>query len=208
VAFQPIPNTAKILLQGSIEGQLCENVFYAQQGAPYDSSSLATLADAVASWMTDPTTLGNYGTGFRFTGVKVISMEDDTGLQVEVPVLGAFGTAAGRQVPNNVAVAIHKIGTVGGRHGKGRVYHPAITDTFMADVNTLTTASAEALCDLYRGLRDVVAAIPGAATVLGYAELVNAGVPLAIGVFIQILDFACRDLTVDSQRRRLPGRGA
>jgi hypothetical protein len=117
------------------------------------------------------------------------------------------GTATGQAMPNNVSAAIHKVGTVGGRHGKGRVYHPSLASSLMSGPNLLSTVAATALCDNYRNLRDVVAGVVGAAWTLGYAELVDGGVPLTIGVFIEILDFICKDRTVDSQRRRLPGRG-
>lgn len=207
LAFIPIPNTAKILVQGLYFGQQVENVFYAKQGAPYDASSLAVLADAVSTWQLDPFSLQVLPTDFEYTGVKCISMEDDSGLNIEVPLTGDFGIALGAPLPNNVSLAIHKVSSVGGRHGKGRVYHPGLTASFMEDANTVASGYAAHICEMYRNLRDVVAAIAGGATVLGYAELVDGGAPLAIGVFIQILDFACKDRTVDSQRRRLPGRG-
>ena len=177
MAFQPIPNTAKIILQGSLAGQLCENIFYARQGAPYDLTTLAELADAVSVWMVAPGTMSHYGTDFRFTSVRCISMEDDTGLQAEVPVLGDFGTHDGVNLPNNCTIAIHKIGTVGGRHGKGRVYHPGMTTTMLSDANTLSTAESTAICGSYRNLRDAVAAIAGGAAVWGVRILPRPGFP-------------------------------
>ena len=81
MAFQPIPNTAKIILQGSLAGQLCENIFYARQGAPYDLTTLAELADAVSVWMVAPGTMSHYGTDFRFTSVRCIAREDCAGFK-------------------------------------------------------------------------------------------------------------------------------
>lgn len=180
---------------------------YVHNSSPLDSGQCAVIADAVASWALDAGTLATLGTDFQFTAIKVTALDTDESPTAEVPVAGAFGTHSGALLPNNVSLAIHKTSAIGGASAKGRVYHPSLTAAQLEDANTVSDTSATEICEVWRNLRDVVAAIDGLSAVLAYVSYVHAGVPRVAGLVIPILDFICKDRTVDSQRRRLPGRG-
>lgn len=207
MAFQPIPNTAKLLLQFVVDGQKVENVFYAQDEGGWTPSKLMVLAQAAfdeieTNWMS------SFNSDCSLVSVVARDMSTEGGSLVTFGGSGPVGgTQTGTPAPNNVTLAIHKVLGISGRHSKARAYWPQIRVNDLVSPNTIAASAAATICQHYRDLKVAIETVDGITALLGSAELVDGGVALAVGIFHTILDFVCLDLVVDSQRRRLPGRG-
>lgn len=93
------------------------------------------LADSVDSVYEGSTMLqvGNIGSQFTYLGVEATLMTASGPVLAAVPQ-AKTGTATGQRVPINSAVLVAKVTDVGGRRGRGRLYHP---------VTMLDTAAVE-----------------------------------------------------------------
>jgi len=118
--------------------------------------------------------------------------------------IGAMGgrtPATGQTyLPNNVTIALKKSSQRAGRSYKGRLYAwPFLTsDLDLTNKNQISPDFALTLFSVYGALNT---ALTGDGLTLGVASNVLAACTAPI-------DFILVDRTIDSQRRRLPGRGA
>lgn len=211
MAFIPIPLTAKIVVKAMLSGQQCHSIFYAKadQGE-WNAASLEDLADAViAAWQQNMLAL--VGANYSFESVEARDMSSSAGEVVEVAVTGqklGTATSGGAVLPNNVNLSIKKLSTVGGRTGRGRIFWP-ITLSGMLDASgqTVNAAFADSVCQNLRDVKDFIETTLLGQVLVGFASLYFEGLPRIEGIFREVVDFVCPDKTLDSQRRRLPGRG-
>lgn len=118
-----------------------------------------------------------------------------------LPLAGTLGQAS---MPNNVSIAVSLRTGLTGRSARGRWFWQGLTEGQVADneVNAGAAVSIVAAID----------ALVGAISLLGYALVIvsfrSGGVPRPGGpVYFVVNDALLVDTVVDSQRRRLPGRG-
>ncbi len=204
MAFIPAPNTAQIDMVFMYNGQRCENVYHVQQETPYDQTSLAVLAALFKNWWdTDmrplcPNTLG-------LVLIVARSLESESAPTIEyssgLPIAGAITTVG--QLPNNVTVAVKWTTALRGRSYRGRTFHLGLRDD-MVTGNTVDPTALTALQGGYQGLIDDLDGLPGDLVVV---SRYHNNAPRVTAVVTPVQGFSI-DSTVDSQRRRLPGRGS
>lgn len=202
MAFVPVPDTVQVETVFNYNSEIVENVYHCQFQVAYDENDIANLLDTFRTWWStnmvplvpDALDLINLiGTDQDSqTGPRV---EDATGLPIS-------GGSADVPMPGNVTLAVRWLTGQRGRSFRGRTFHVGLgegavtgNEVNAAKVSDLTTAYAQLLTDLSTfGAPLVVASrfANGAPRVTGVATLVTS-------VFI--------DSSVDSQRRRLAGRG-
>lgn len=208
--FVPVPNTAEFEIIMTLDGQRIENTLYADLGAPWDAAALNAACDVLANWWVDnmaPLTSDQV----TLLAVEGTSLESNTAPvganSVGTPQVGLQG----EPVPNNCALAVSFRTALRGRSFRGRNYVAGLAE---ADVNrshvdaTLVTQIEAAYNALVTAFGD---APVGAAWVVvsrfSGVDVNHKPIPRTTGVTTPITSAHIVDDVIDSQRRRLPGRG-
>lgn len=202
--FVPTANTAQVETVYNWSGQIVENVFHYEHpsGAP-TMADLVAITDAVRSYiatnlvplMADTITL------LRVVG-KLIDVADGlfyvstTGL----PQAGGGGSPA---LPNNVSAAYSWRTSASGRSFRGRSFVVGLQEGHVTE-NNLTPAATTAFGTALHGLIAVGGDAGWEMVIVSKSHL---HVPRVAGVTTPVTAAFFTNTTIDSQRRRLPGRG-
>ncbi len=206
MAFIPAVNTARVSAHFSQDGQQVENVFYVQKSTALTTADLVALGSAYVTWW-----IANMrsfsAANLSLVEVVVQDMTTISGTQIVFTTgLPVAGLSASPALPNSITLAIKEITGLGGRSFRGRQYILGMTQVFLnSDQNTVTAGTLTTLAGAYNALLSAINAISGMAMVV--ASFFHLGAPRATAVLTPITSFAFADNVVDSQRRRLPGRG-
>jgi len=200
--FVPFTNVAQVATRFTQQGQQVENVYHVLFPAEPDSPTLLAMCAAFKTWWVNELQ-SNVCSEVSLNSVIATDLTTDVGVGVEystgLPLLGLNTDAS---VPMNVTLAISWLTAARGRSFRGRTYHVGMCRT---DVVGSTIIAAEIL--LLRGSYGaLITDVATAGGVLVVASRRHAGVARTIGVATEINGVSI-DNTVDSQRRRLPGRG-
>lgn len=184
--------------------QQCENVFHCYRSAGWDAGSLNTVGGTFANWWTTDMR-GYIANTVSLERIITRDLTTESGVGTEVTLgLPAAGTAVAPALPNSVSVAV-KWGTgLAGRSFRGRTFHIGLCED-QVTANKLVTSVQNNLNDAYDNLR-VVLDNAILAIEFGVLSRYHAGAPRANGILTPILGVSI-DPVIDSQRRRLPGRG-
>jgi len=200
--FIPAPLTARVRLVYSANGQVVENVFHWKGDVPWTSSSIATLVDAVAlNW--------NDSVRNELPGAVVLQYVEGTGLdtdagpQVTLPV-GTGGALAGTILPNNVTIAIKFSTGLAGRSMRGRMYWPGLTEPEITGNQLNATPAANKVTRITSFFDEVETATGFTHVIVSYC---SAHVWRTTAVVTPVITYLLTDTNLDSQRRRLTGRG-
>lgn len=204
MAFVPIPITAMLEYLMRQDGQAVENVVHYRlvAGAPTVADMSVLAAAAVAWWNTHlkPLTASNVS----LVGIKVTSLQTFNAPVVEyLTGLPIVGTASGTPMPNNVTIVTRLATDNRGRSYRGRVYHVGLTNTQISG-NTVGATTRTALQAAWSNAFTL-----GTAPVwtLVVASRFANGEPRTTGIKTDVTGCSV-NATIDSQRRRLPERGA
>lgn len=204
MAFQPVAASALAELVFSLDGQTIENTLYFRRANDYTVGDLNALGDALINWW-DVNMQPLLSVELSLIRVVVTALHAQTGPQVvRVGSLPLAATKVGDPLPNNCALCVSFRTALIGRGFRGRNYVGGIVET---DVNgsRVDTAPAEAI-------RAAYAAIPTAVSGAGntwvvVTRQVNGVIQLPSALTNNITSIVLVDTVIDSQRRRLPGRG-
>lgn len=197
------PNTAKITMVFSLAGNLAVNTFHILSDSPFDETSLALAAVLFRDWWTDELQ-GITATNLVLSRIEATSLESDTAPSVEVvDGMPLTGEGAAHALPANVTVAIKWTTALRGRSYRGRTFHLGLQPTQIVD-NALASGTVTALLAAYNALLTALVSTPWQLVVLSNF---HNKVERTVGVATQI-GAAVLDANLDSQRRRLNGRGA
>lgn len=203
MAFIPVANTVMAELRFTLDGQQVENTLYFQRASPWTAPLGVLLGDHLLTWWEDnmsPALSDN----IALDSVHVTDLTAVDGFAVDsVPDGSIPGAIGGDALPNNCAVCISFRSASRGRSGRGRNYICGLArDSVVA--NTLTSGAGISFVAAYNALPAVAGA--SAATWVIVSRFLD-GAPRAAGITRSITTVILLDLTIDSQRRRLPGRG-
>lgn len=204
MAFQPVVDGVEVDVRGILDGQLVENTLYFKTGTGFGIDSLLSLAQVVDAWY-KTNILSHLSDDMKLTEVYVTDLSTQTAptaAYVEAtPVAGGNSNEA---MSNNVAPCISFRTSERGRSGRGRNYIPGISVDNVVR-NTINATWAGYMVTGYEALPDAVADLDCTWCVLSRK---HAGGFRPAGLLIPITSVKFSDFIVDSQRRRLPGRGA
>jgi hypothetical protein len=208
--FIPVENVALIEVRMLLDDQKVENTLYAQSVDALDGARLSSMANVVKDWWTD-----QYGPLVSdlvtLREVTCTDLTTATGSQVSVSGGLAPGGQIGGSEPSNVSLAISFRTTLRGRAFRGRNYIVGIPLERMASQNEVESTFASDLTSAYIQLREDLDSADFTWVVVsrfsGVDPETGDPIPREAGVATPVLAPLVTDLTVDSQRRRLPGRG-
>lgn len=204
MALPPIPNSARVELRFTCLGEQIENTLWFDHGDTLpNNADLGTLADLVGEWWTTNVRILQH-TALTLREIYV-QTQDGSGIEwTAVPdSTSDSGTLDTEAMPNNVVLCVSFRTGLSGRSYRGRNYVPGLTVTGVVG-NFVTQVFADDMVAAYTEL--LVATSTGEWT-WGVASHFSAGVPRIEGVITPITSVVVTDLAVDSQRRRLAGRG-
>lgn len=211
MAFVPAVNTVLAEMRMLFDGQRIENTLWFFNPAGPDASNMTALAsDLEGWWVTNCAPL--LPVDVLLNEIVVTDMTTNTGLQVTNALSGpAAGTLGQAALPNNVTMAVSFRTALRGRSFRGRNYIPALTEGQVTN-NTVNGSVADAWRAAYQDILTTVAGGIGGwvwAVVSRFSGVDGDGDPIprpTAGV-IPITTVVVTDTTIDSMRRRLPGRG-
>lgn len=203
--YIPVPNVAQVELVYNWKGQVCQTVLHYTTGATYTQALLNTLAlEVITVWKAQMPVV--MPTDLSLIQVRAIDLSSQSGPVVnQATGLPAAGTMAGTSLPNNCACVFTKRTALRGRSFRGRIYHPGLT-TGQVTGNALTVGALGGILLKYNNFLDITDQLANH-HLLGVISRYENKLPRDTGIFTQVLNFTS-DGVVDSQRRRLPGRGA
>lgn len=204
MAFQPVPNTVQCELKYLQDNQEVQNDLYFDRTDAITQANMANLADALFAWWQDYLQVSVH-TGVLLKEIKCTPLSSQTAEPYAyTPTGGNFGTLTGDAEPNNVTFCVSFNLAGRGRGFSGRNYTVGVTKGQVGN-NTFSVVYANLVTAAYSNLKG-----PNF-TDLGWRWVVVRRqankVKLPAGIPSPVLNATFTDLTVDSQRRRLPGRG-
>lgn len=197
--FQSVPDTAEVIATFEYEGRQSICTFYARFTGTYDLADLTDLATAVdaaiAAGIAPQMTEAQSYIGVTARGLE---FENDQAVFVGTPTSGSAAVSA---LPPNASLAIQRLSGLTGRSARGRIFVPFLNQSAMqTDRNFVTSTFANNWVAL---LDDVNAAMVSEGWTPVIVSRFTGGVKRAFGATFPIINWAVRDLNVDSQRRRL-----
>lgn len=202
--FIPILNGAQVEIRYTWNGEQVENVVGLAIPTDYDVASFATLgAQIVTAWETYASTVSSNECALR--ELYFTDLTSDSGPtyshSIPVPIPGDLSVDS---VPNNCSCAISFRTRFRGRSYRGRNYPPGMPET-LTDGSRVAQAWRDAWTSFYATLYGDALAN---GTPMGVISRYSGGLPRAVGQITPITAILFVDDVIDSQRRRLPGRGA
>lgn len=200
--FIPIPNTAEVAVRVLQDGQNLANVWHVRyQGEP-TTTIMQTIASTTITFWQDQLRPLVPGT-VQLLEVSVVDQSEEGGIAALLaPSSNNAGTSTSPAMPNATTIAVKKNTGRAGRSYRGRVYHVGLTEIQVQD-NRITPTATAAINTAYSTLITRYTAINCEWVV---ASTQNNNVPRVVGVATPIVGVSV-DPVIDSQRRRLPGRG-
>lgn len=204
MAFIPVNGVALAEIRLSLFGQKIELTQYYNFDDPPPTSAMTTLGESLVDWF-DTQLSTPLSTNLGLREVVVTDLSTATSPQVTVlPTATVTGKDDAPASPGNVALCVSFRTVFRGRSFRGRNFVPGIPSDQITG-NTVATGVVEAIESAYNVLRvEHTASIDGQ---WGVVSRFSLGAPRVAGVFTPITTIVVVDANVDSQRRRLTGRG-
>jgi hypothetical protein len=188
----------------TFQGQYAENVFYFRDVDGWTADKLGTLNNKLfLAWQTHIRT--TQSSALTLTKLKATDVSVEGGAYNELaPTSGNVGTEAAPPTALGSTVAIKFATGLSGRSNRGRMFFIGLTED-ATNGNLLTTGYGASLAGAYSALfADVLSGTPGAQHVV--VSYCHNGAWRTTAVVNDVTAYSADDI-IDSQRRRLTGRG-
>lgn len=202
-SYIPVENVAKVEFFFRQDGQRVENVFHVKNFSGWSGSALTDLQSYMTAWVTEEY-LPCLHANLQFYGIKITDLTTSSS-----PVLESYttegeqgGVSVGAALPNNVSLVVKWLTGSRGRSYRGRTYIVGIPASGVLN-NNATTEFSGVMSTAMGALMTVLSERVWSLVVVSYC---NAKAWRTVGVATPISGYAI-DSVLDSQRRRLPGRG-
>lgn len=204
--FIPAERVAEVEIRFSLDGQHCENTLYFERSATIDSDGLQALATAIETWWAAEIA-PSLSANVHLVAVVATDLTSDSGPQYELtPSSPVSGGNSSPQLPNNVAWCIKFLTGFRGRSFRGRNYISGLTTGHRDTNNTITVDVANTFKTSYESLLMGGGLLPEDWLWVVLSRY-HANAPRVAGVWETVISVSYTDLILDSQRKRLPGRG-
>jgi hypothetical protein len=204
MAFIPVLDTALVVIHQRLDGQLVENTLgFLHFSGPPGVVDLADLATGVGDyWGVNMLPLLSTSLTMEFVSARDLSFQE--AMQAESISGQGAGGVGGAVLPNNVAACIAFHTALTGRSNHGRNYIAGIPEASVVG-NTINTDLLVGLSTAYDGMKGPGTLASGWTWVI--ISRFHNGAARPEGITNEVTSAFFTDGVVDSQRRRLPGRG-
>lgn len=197
-----MPNGAKLVAKYKQSGQQVENVFYFVGTSAWTATSLGALGIAFENWeTTNLAPLRNDSTAYHGLEVIDAAVVDGT---IVFSTAEIDGHVASEPLPNNCSLAIKANTGFAGRSNRGRTFWIGLCEAQRdgADHNAVSGAFSASLLTAMNQI--LITALPNSAHMV-VASFRHDNAWRLTATARQVTSYSLTDLTIDSQRRRLPG---
>lgn len=208
--FVPVPNTLMVEVVFEKSGEVVENTMYYERPDGWTLEVAEGFLGALRTIIQEELMplLSTTIQLVRLVGTLLDAVDSFSVTQTVSPPFG--GSDGGFALPNNVAYTVTFLTAQRGRSFRGRNYVTGMTDGDLSGPNNVDSDFRTGVLAYYDTLRAV--GIPSntiMVVVSRFSGVDSAGkpIPRAVGVTTPITGFTTFDTVLDSQRRRLPGRG-
>lgn len=208
--FVPVANTVEFELRAILDDQKVENTLYFGRGFAPTAVQMLAMANLLAGWWAAE--VADYtAESVSLVEVYATDLTSASGPTASyIPPSAVTGGDASAALPNNVSLCVSFRTANRGRSYRGRNYVVGLTEAAVV-LNTVQPAYIASILEAYNLL-------PGLGTATGWTWYVvsrfsgvdpdtHAPIPRVTGVRTPVTTVVIVDPTVDSARRRLPGRG-
>lgn len=206
MAFVPSPDTVQAELVFSYDGQVVQNVLHYLPSVPLTDDLMLELADELIVWFgTHLDTAVSEELVMTEVRVTDLTTQFSNGFEVTqgLPLAGELTGSLHEPLPANVALSITKQTFFRGRSRRGRIYHCGLT-TGQVDFNVVGPNSTNNILTAWTNA--VTLTTTGATWTMQVLSRWEDGVERSQALLTPV-EFLSTDSIIDSQRRRLPGRG-
>ena len=202
VTFVPFSRTAQFAICFDSNGQKCQNVLHYQAENIWDVAGLIAHASVLTTlWSTYLQSGVNSAT--TLTRILARSLENQFAPSIEyLPYTPMVGAYSGTPAPGNVTACVKLGSSQAGRSYRGRLYHVGMSATSF-NGNQIVSSYVTFLKDAYNEFRSSTELED---KVLVVASRYHNGEPRITGIVTPVV-YVSVNGDVDSQRRRLAGRG-
>lgn len=203
MALKPVPNTMQVNVQYRLFGQVVENVYHVESPNGVDAQVLNDCMVQMAGW-TANVLMPLLSQSCVFTGLVVTNLSIEGGGQVAFEQVGGLpGGQVAESEPGNVSYCISLRTARIGRAYRGRKYIAGIP----IDKRTGNTINAGWAGSLVQAFQDLIATLQAINMFLVVVSRTLDLVERLVPVTETVISITTTDLFIDSQRRRLTGRG-
>lgn len=206
--FIPAVNTARVTMTYSQFGQRMENVFYVQSPGAWTEASLISLVDVFEDWnSTSVIALQSLTVTLIAISARDLTVQEGPTSERGVTVDNQ-GVIASAAMPGNVTLAIKFNTGLAGRSRRGRKFVIGLTDA-ACDGNQVLPGTRDNWLAAYDALLTAISAAGFELVVASFykgTDVDGDPVPRVTALLTPVTGFTA-DENLDSQRRRLTGRG-
>lgn len=202
--FVPVVNAARVEVRFTWNLQRVENTLWFLKSAPIGVGDIEILiADVRDHWIANMIPL--QPNEVQLSEVFGRDYTNDESYEATVnPAAPTFGTYGNNALPNNVTISL-KLGTgLAGRANRGRNYWIGLIESEVTQ-NTVSASFITAITAAYATMIGFESVSAGWTWVV--VSFQENGVVRASGQSLSVTSVNVADPIIDSQRRRLPGRG-
>jgi hypothetical protein len=203
MSFVPAPGVLQVNQRATLYGQQIENVHYFELGFPPDPAGVQQAAyDARDNWVTHmlPVLTEDY----IYREAYVTDLTTDTSpASTAVPATLTTGAGASDAAPGSVTLCLSLRTSGRGRSSRGRQYISGLSEGSIED-NAWNSAKAAEVVSAFQAYQ---AAMNTAGYNLVVLSRIQNAVPRDLALAQTVTSILTTDLFIDSQRRRLTGRG-
>jgi len=203
MAFVPAVDCAEAVIHYTTPGGKAVNVLNFKHDGGYDQGNIDDLALAVDTKV-GINFLALMGSAYHYDETVVRGLASIVDLEGTNDDSAGNGTYTGTTLPTSVSLAISLRTGFTGRSARGRMFVAGITADSMASADTVNSTYADAWIAALNAVQ-AEAAISNWDLVVISRQ--SGGVRLTSAVARVVTDVLCVDHVIDSQRRRLLGRG-
>ena len=204
MAFVPAPNTIQCDILFMLYGQRVENVVHVEVPGGVDAPTIQDTANEVGNWVED-SYLPYLSEQIVFLGVEAKNLSIEAGgVAIYNAAANTHGGVNGPAVPGGTAFCVSLRTAASGRSYRGRKFVPGVPES--SRVGNQVTSDYAAL--MLAAFNDLIAVLTAVDKILVIVSRIADGVSRVTAVTTPVTSPAAVDLNLDSQRRRLTGRGA
>lgn len=204
MAFQPAPGVARLETVYAIPGGIAENVFHIKTTDDWSAEFLESLCTTFEEWWRAEMK-PIQSQDISLTTIKARDLTTEFASYFELPVTtDNDGDIASPVMPGNVTASIKWTTGLTGRSTRGRTYHIGLAESQCAG-SEITSGQRTAMLAAYDALEGYLTAEEPGWTMAVLSRVQN-GATLPEAIAYEITGMAL-DVFLDSQRRRLSGRG-
>lgn len=202
--FIPAENTARVEMIYSASGTRIENVFHFQSDVPWTAASLEELTHQVfTGWLGDMQAVQSQGATLEMIRAVDIDVEDGNVFEY-TGFTPNQGSIANPIMPGNVTLSIKFGSTRTGRSYRGRMYFIGLVENATTGNVVETSYRDDIVANTQSLFTEVQDGMPGVQHVI--VSYCNNGAWRTTAAVTPVATYSA-DVNVDSQRRRLNGRG-